>query len=446
MIFKNQEQIIKNGQTPGIKNARRDILEILDSAIKTVNPYDLVKSKFHDKKIIINTEKIDINDFENIYLISFGKASVGMAQAVCDSVKIKKGAIITNELARKVKDDNVTTLIGTHPIPTQENINQTSKLINIAKNCKKKDLLLVLISGGGSSLLCKPRVNITDMGFVTDLLLKSGANIMEINTIRKHLSHVKGGLLASITKCTTVSLIISDVINDPIGFIASGPTFPDSTTYRDAQEILKKYDLWIKIPDPAKKVISDGIKGLIPETPKKDDSVFKKVFNFVIGNNDILCKAVQKKAKKMGYKTVMITNKIDGEARETGKYIVERSCNCKYSQKNIAFISSGETTVTLKGKGKGGRNQELILGSMKSLADKDIVFASFATDGIDGNSDAAGAIADKYSLARANEKNLEIDKILEDNNSYEFFKKLEDLLITGTTGINLMDVQILLKT
>lgn len=445
MIFKNKNQIINNGLTPELKSIRRDILEILNSTIKAINPYDLVKSKFHNKKIIFKSKIFDKTNYENIYLIGFGKASVGMAQAVCDSIKIKKGAIITNDLIRKVKNDKVITLTGNHPIPTQKNIKETEKLINIAKNCKENDLLIVIISGGGSSLFCKPRVNIKDLRITTDLLLKSGANIIEINTIRKHLSYVKGGLLASITKCTIISFVISDVIDDQIEFIASGPTVPDSTTYTDAKNILKKYNLWIKVPNSIKKIISDGINGIIPETPKKNNSIFKNVFNFIIGNNEIAIRASKDKAKKLGYKTILLTNKIEGEAREIGKLIVEKATNYKTNIKKIAFISSGEPIVILKGNGKGGRNQELILGSIHSLANNNIVFSSFATDGIDGNCDAAGAIADKYSLKRAEDKNLDINKSLEENNSYEFFKKLDDLLITGVTGINIMDIQILIK-
>ena len=444
MLFKNQEQIIKNGQTPELKKTRADILNVINSALNAVDSYNAVKSKFEGKKIIFKKETFDISDFENIYLIGFGKASVGMSQAVCDSIEVKSGAIITNDPENKVQCKSVKTLLGNHPIPSQKNIDNTEIILDIVKKCKENDLLIVLISGGGSSLLCKPRVSLNDLQKTTDLLLKSGADIKEINTIRKHISLVKGGQLANLAKCTILSFIISDIIGDPIEFIASGATYPDTTTFIDAKNILKRYDLLLKIPVSVKKVIEEGIQGDISETPKKNNPVFKNVFNFIVSNNEIACIAVKEKAEELGYKTMLLTTSLDGEAKDIGKYLVDKAVNY-ITDKKMLFISGGETTVTIKGNGKGGRNQEMVLGSVKELADKDIVFSSFATDGIDGICDAAGAIADAYTLKRANQKNLDHYKFLEENNSYEFFNNLGDLIFTGPTGINVMDIQILIK-
>jgi len=277
------------------------------------------------------------------------------------------------------------------------------------------------------------------------LLLKSGADINEINTIRKHLSFVKGGQLVKSAKCTVVSFIISDIVGDPVEFISSGPTSPDSTTYSDAKKIFEKYELWEKIPRPVRKIIEDGIQGRIPETPKKNDPVFKNVYNFIVANNELACRAAEEKARTLGYKTMLLTTSLTGEAKDIGKYLVDRARNYSVEDGKIVFISGGETTVTVKGGGKGGRNQEMILSSVKGLDNTDMVFASFATDGVDGKSDAAGAIADGFTLTMACEKNLEPDKFLGDNNSYGFFKDLDDLLLTGPTGINVMDIQIIIK-
>ena len=303
----------------------------------------------------------------------------------------------------------------------------------------------MLISGGGSSLFCKPRVSINDLRKTTNLLLRSGANIKEINTIRKHLSFVKGGQLLKYAKCIVITFIISDIIGDPIEFISSGPTHPDSTTFIEAQNIFKRYKLYKKIPISVRNIISDGIKGIIPETPKKIDKVFNKVFNHIVANNEIACNAAKKKAEKLGYKTMLLTTILNGEAKEMGRYLIRMAKNYKSSKKKMIFISGGETTVTVKGEGKGGRNQEMVLGIVNDIANENIVFTSFATDGLDGNSSSAGAIADSFTLLRADEKKLNPNIFLTENNSYEFFKKLEDFYCTGPTGTNIMDIQLLIK-
>ncbi|RLF32288.1 MAG: glycerate kinase [Thermoplasmata archaeon] len=448
MIFKNRDQIVKNGQTIELKQIRSDILDIFSAAVNAVDPYKAVKTRFRNDVISVSqSESLEISDFENIYLVGFGKASVGMAQGVCDSVKnIQEGAVVTNEIDKKVEHSNVSTFVGRHPIPDENSLKATEEIIRIVKKCDRDDLLFVLISGGGSSLLCKPRVKLLDMQRTTDLLLKSGADINEINTIRKHLSFVKGGQLVKYSRSTVVSFIISDIIGDPLEFIASGPTHPDSTTYIDAHDILKKHGLLEKVPVSVKETIIDGVNGKIPETPKERDPIFKKVYNIIVANNKIACKAAEEKAGEIGYKTMILTTSLDGEAREVGKYLVEKTVNYinSYAKKN-AFISGGETTVTVKGKGQGGRNQEMVLSSVKDLDKKDVVFASFATDGIDGNSDAAGAIADRYTFKRAQEKGLDPTRFLLENNSYKFFKELNDILLTGPTRTNVMDIQMLIK-
>ncbi|KYK32088.1 MAG: hypothetical protein AYK22_00590 [Thermoplasmatales archaeon SG8-52-3] len=445
MLFKNQKHIIKNGKNQYLKEIRRNVLEIFTSAIESVDPYNVVRSKINNNKIIFNSEKFDISNYKNIHLIGFGKASIGMAKAVYDSISIKKGAIITNEINNSFKKNGLNVLYGTHPIPSEKNINATNKLINILKNCNKNDLLIVLISGGGSALFCKPRVSLLDLQKVTNLLLKSGADIKEINTIRKHLSYVKGGQLAKLANCTVISFIISDIIGDPIEFIASGPTYPDSTTFIQAKKILEKYDLWLKIPLSTKRIIDEGVAGNIPETPKDKDSAFENVFNFIVANNKMACCAADKKAKELGYKTMILTTLLDGYAKDRGKFLVEKALNYQTNAKKMIFISGGETTVKVKGKGIGGRNQEMVLAGVNKIGKNNIVFSSFSTDGIDGNSTAAGAIADTYTLERAKEKKLNPNIFLKENNSNKFFEKLNDNFITGSTGTNVMDIQLLIK-
>ena len=445
MLFKNKEQIINNGQTPEFKKVRRDILEIFNDAIDAVNPYNAVKSRFSDNKIIFDDKEFDVSKLKNIYLIAFGKASIGMAKAVLDSVEIYEGVVITNELNTKINKENISIFSGGHPIPNENSINGADRVLELTKKCEKNDLLIILISGGGSALLAKPRVQLSDLQKTTDLLLKSGAKINEINTIRKHLSLVKGGQLIKDIKCQTISFIISDIIGDPLEFIASGPTYPDSTKFIDADKIINKYKLKEKLPSTINKIIKDGIEGKIPETPKPNDKIFERVENFIVANNNNACKAASEKAKKIGYRPLILTTSLDGEAKIVGKYLIDKAKNHITDDKKIAFISGGETTVTIEGKGKGGRNQEMVLSAIELLNNENIVFSSFATDGVDGVSNAAGAIADGFSYKRAKEKKLDFNTFLDNNNSYEFFKSLEDVLLTNPTGTNVMDLQVSIK-
>jgi glycerate-2-kinase len=442
MVFKNYDQIVSNGQTLELQKKRRDILDILTVALESVNPYNVVKQVFKNGNIIVNEASFNISDFKNIYVISFGKASYGMVRAVCDVIHVTQGVIITNDSSVRTISDKIDVIIGGHPLPNKGSIKGADKIIEVVKQCTEKDLLLVLISGGGSALLCKPRVSLEDLQETTNLLLESGADINEINTIRKHLSTIKGGQLAQLTKGKVISLIISDIVDDPIEFISSGPTYPDSTTFSDSKNILEKYHLWDKLPIKVKTILDNGIDRKISETPKNDDPIFNNVHNFVVANNEIACVAAINKAKRLGYEAKLLSTSLTGEAKNISDMLLDKVKN-HYKYKSI-FISGGETTVTIKGKGKGGRNQELVLGGVKRIAHSDIVFASFATDGIDGKSDAAGAIADGFSFSRAINKELNPKKYLEENNSYEFFSRLNDLLITGPTGTNVMDIQLIL--
>lgn len=445
MLFKNTEQIIANGQTTAIQLVRRDILDILTAAVDAVNPYTTVKQLFKDTQLSGETTTIELSDFNHIYVVGFGKACVGMAQAVCDRIPITKGVVVTNESSAKVKSRSVETIVGGHPIPNTNSVVGTEKIMSVVADCNDNDLLLVLISGGGSALFCKPRVSLTDLQKTTDLLLQSGADINSINAVRKHLSLVKGGQLLRSIHCTVVSLIISDIVGDPLEFIASGPTSPDSTTYSDAETILKQYNLWSKVPSTVQKVITNGIQGDIPETPGEDDPIFEHVINQIIANNTIACDRAVEKAYALGYHAEVLTTSLTGEARVVGHELINKiESLCKKDTQNV-FISGGETTVTLQGDGRGGRNQEVVLGVVEAIAGLDVVLASFATDGIDGNSDAAGAIADGYTFMRATKKGLDPQRFLMTNNSYGFFSLLDDLFITGSTGTNVMDLQVLVK-
>jgi glycerate 2-kinase len=293
-------------------------------------------------------------------------------------------------------------------------------------------------------------VPIADKRQITEDLLKCGATINEINTVRKHISEFKGGWLAKKAyPATILNLILSDVLGDPLDFIASGPTVPDSTTFSDAIKVLKKYGLWNKTPTSIKKVLTNGEKGLIPETPKANDEVFKKVFNVVIGNNRTASMAACESLKVEGLNTLLLTSLLEGEARHVGTMLaslaLEIVASGKPVKKPAGIVAGGETTVTVTGKGKGGRNQEIALAASQKIRGLDsVAIASLSTDGVDGPTDAAGAIADGKTIARAEALGLKAEEFLADNNSYNFFSKLGDLIFTGPTGTNVNDVSVII--
>lgn len=445
MLFKNREQIIENGCTTILKEKRKHVIQMLTAAVDAVNPYRVVKTRVQSGYIHLEKETLNVKDFQHVYLVAFGKASVGMAQAICDSVEVTKGAVVTNDPAGYVQCRNVSTVVGGHPIPNQQSILGTENIQKIIEQCTENDLLIILISGGGSALLCKPRVSLADLQETTELLLKSGADINEINTIRKHLSYVKGGQLVQSVPCRVISFIISDIVGDPIEFIASGPTSPDSTTFEDAESVLQNYHLWSIVPETVRETISQGIQGKIPETPKEDHEVFTRVENLIVANNQDACNAAAKQAENLGYTSHILSTTLTGEAREVGLSLIKQVNEIPISKEKEVYIAGGETTVTVTGAGRGGRNQEMVLACLDTIKDTALVFTSFATDGIDGKSDAAGAIADGFSFSRAQKKNLSPFLYLKENNSYDFFKVLNDLLMTGTTGTNVMDLHIIIR-
>ncbi|MEM0493333.1 MAG: DUF4147 domain-containing protein [Candidatus Thermoplasmatota archaeon] len=447
MLIKNYRDIIANGANDEIKRKRKDALEIIEAAVKAVDPYQSVKEIITNNSIAVNEKVIDPSCFNHVYVIGFGKASVDMARAIIDSMHVDKGVIISNDhiSASKLHGTPIEVYIGGHPIPNQGSLTGTERIISLINKTTARDLVIVLISGGGSSLLCKPRISLKSMQRITEMLWKTGADIKEVNTIRKHLSYVKGGKLARMNKGTMISLIISDIIGDPLEFIASAPTYPDTTTFNDAKRICEHYNLWEKLPSDARSVIKKGLEGVIPDNPRPDDPVFNHVHHMIIASNTDACLAAKKKSEELGYEARIIPTPITGEAKRAGlNLLLTVKDLSKNSMDKTVVIGGGETTVNVKGDGVGGRNHELVLSCVGELSKTKWVLTSFATDGIDGNSDSAGAIADQYTLPRALRLNLNPEEFLTNNNSYTFFQYLNDALITGKTGTNVMDIQLVI--
>lgn len=452
--IKNKEQLINNGRTEKDKKSRKLALSGLEAAINAANPKQIIKSKLLLENSVLKVENhvFDLRKFKHVYVIGGGKASGAMAEALEQTLgKYITEGIINVPCGTKNKTKIVKLHEATHPIPDETGVKGARSMLKIAEQAEKNDLIICLISGGGSSLMPLPRgkISITDKRILTDALLKSGATINEINTVRKHISNFKGGWLAKKAyPATILNLVLSDVIGDPLDFIASGPTVPDSTTFADAVRVLRKYNMWNKIPSSIRTLLKEGEEGKIPETPKTGDEAFQKAYNVVIGNNRLASMTATSTLKSAGLNTLLLTASLEGEAKNVGKMLAaiaqEIAASGNPVRKPAGIVAGGETTVTVTGKGLGSRNQEIPLAATSKLDGlHGAVIASLSTDGVDGPTDAAGAIADASTLARAEKLGLLPDRFLADNDSYHFFSKLEDLIFTGPTGTNVNDVSII---
>ncbi len=425
-----------------MRKGHEDILKIFNKALEAVNPQKAVKAALSEL-----TDSISV--YKNIYLLAFGKASCPMAKATIESLsgRIKKGVVITKYHHSEGFSfpENITLFEAAHPIPDDNSVKATRTALAMIESIEKDSLVLCLISGGGSALLCSPcrGLSLEDKKSITQMVMNRGADIVELNIIRKHLSEVKGGrLAATVYPAHIISLIVSDVIGDRLDIIASGPTVADPSTYRDAYEILKRYDLLNQTPEAVLNHIERGIKGEIPETPKPGNRIFEHVENHIISSNRLCLEAAKKAAETIGYKALILTDSLQGEAREAAKWLYQRGLEYK-DMAPVCIISGGETTVTVRGDGIGGRNTELALSFALQIDGMDnITFLSAGTDGTDGPTDAAGAVVTGDTVKRARSLGLDPIEYLQRNDSYSFFKKTDELLITGPTGTNVMDIQI----
>jgi glycerate-2-kinase len=452
--IRNREALVKNGATPLNRRARAMALKSLEAAVNAVEPQKIIESRlsFQNKMLKVNGHSFDFKKIKRVYVVGGGKAGGSMAEAL----ERLLGRRITEGVVNVPRGDEHNTKIiklheSSHPFPDESGVEGTRRMLAIADQAKEDDLVVCLISGGGSSLMPLPcgEITLQDKRKVTEALLKSGATINEINTVRKHISEFKGGWLAKRAyPATILNLVLSDVLGDPLDFIASGPTVPDSTTFGNAIGVLEKYGLWNGVPASVKKVLSDGKNGAIPETPKAGDEVFIKVCNVVIGNCRTASKGALESLKSNGLTSLLLTSLLEGEARSAGVMLSSIAREIAVSgnpvQKPSGIVAGGETTVSVVGKGRGGRNQEIALSAAEKLNALDgVVVASLSTDGIDGPTDAAGAIVDGKTLMRATKADLSAEKFLADNDSYNYFSKLGDLLFTGPTGTNVNDISVI---
>ncbi|MCK5282767.1 MAG: DUF4147 domain-containing protein [Nanoarchaeota archaeon] len=441
--------MIKNYKELVDTTLRKKALDILIYGIESVLPEKFIPKhvKFKDNILSVREDKYDISKGK-LYIIGGGKASGAMAIELEKIIPLDiiSGGIINDKTPKNTKKIKIN--IASHPIPDKSSISGVREMLELTKDLTKEDIVICLISGGGSSLMTYPIESITldEIKELTSLMLKSGAEVYEINVIRKHISKIKGGKLARyLQPAKVITLIISDTLN-PKDATASGPTWPDEATFNTAYNILKKYSLLDKAPKSIVEYIKKGIAGEAEETIKKDDKILRDVHNYILADNKLALKAMKEKADSLEFKTEVYNENVVGEARIAAKKIASlikeryNSQNCTY-----ALLYAGETTVTVRGKGKGGRNQEYIAALIEEIKDlKNIVVASIGSDGVDFIDGIGGAIADNDTYKKAKEKGLNIQEFLDDNNSFELQKRLDNLILTQPTNTNIADLHIIL--
>ena len=423
--------IIQNFEELATSDKRRACLKILESGLQAADPEKIIAKYVAPNKIRIGDDILDITRYSAIYSVAFGKAGDSMTRALNSIIQIKSGIIVIPKGSKsKIKGRKFQIFNSRHPVPDQTSVKAAKEVMKFVQNKRSDELIVFLVSGGGSSLLAMPDgITLDDKVYVTNMLLKTGATIKELNCIRKHLSKIKGGKLVENMKCEGVGLVMSDVQGDDLSAIASGTTHMDDTTYEDALEIIDRYKIRWRIPTEVLRVLEDGAKNNVT-VPKK-----AKMKNYVIANNDECLKEMQKTAQQLGYTVCRM--QIFGDIKDAVKEILgeiskdEKTCIC----------FGGETTLRVLGKGKGGRNQELVLRMLKNTQKLNkMVIASMGTDGIDGNTVFAGAITENVK------SDLDVIKgFLKNSDSGRFFQKQKSNIVTGHTHTNLMDIGVILR-
>jgi glycerate 2-kinase len=436
-------------------NVKDTCLAIFRAGLEAVDPYEATKKalRLSGESLQVGEHIYRLKDFKRIVVVGAGKAGAPMAQAVEEVLGgLLEGGLIVIKYGYTAPLKKVKLIEGGHPIPDEAGQRAAKALLEIVKGLGEDDLVLCLISGGGSALLPAPveGVGLAAKQETTKILLDSGASIHEINAIRKHLSRIKGGWLAkAAAPATMITLILSDVIGDDLDVIASGPTVGDRNTFSDCLRVIEKYELNEQIPSAVMEHLRKGAEGTVQETPKPDDPVFRTGLNLIVGSNMQCLEAAAHKAQEMGYQTLILSSFVEGETREVAKVhgaiLKEIIRTGKPLAPPACIISGGETTVTIRGDGLGGRNQEFVLAAALDIQGLDgVVVLSAGTDGTDGPTDAAGAVADGGTVSRGRTRGLEARSALRNNDSYRYFQALDDLVKTGPTLTNVMDLRLVM--
>ncbi len=457
MSIKNEKQLLKNAKTSELRRARQILIELVNKAIESADPSSKMRSRVRidGERLKIGTHELDLSEVGKIIVVGGGKASGNMAEVIEEIfgdritggvVNVPKGTVL------EYRTGKIKLVEAGHPLPTGAGVKGAEEMISLVSDLEPQDLVVCLLSGGGSALITLPAesISLDELRETTQLLLKSGAMIQEVNAIRKHLSRIKGGQLTKAAHpARVITLLISDVVGDRLDTIASGPTYPDPMTFSDALAVIEKYGLIEKLPKNILNHLKKGTEKKVPETPKPGEKYFHNTIYEIIASNADAIKAAVEVGKSHGFNVSTITKTMQGEAREVGTHLATIAKGVMEASKPVSrpalLISGGETTVTVKGEGIGGRNQELVLSAAIGISGlENATVASFSTDGVDGPTDAAGAVADSFTLERAKHLKLDSELHLERNDSYSFFKGIGDLLITGPTRTNVMDLTCLI--
>jgi len=457
--IQNYDDLIEFSANDTGKKARQLLLDSFKIAVDAVDPYKIVFDNLSlDHK---NATLTVINDNfcikgRKIWVIGAGKAVGRIAEAleaVLKGLDLRGVICVPLGVKKTLSLRRIGCLECTHPLPSESNIQNTKRVMKFVEKINPDDLVIALISGGGSTIWSAPILPITidDLILLNKLLIHSGMTIHELNTIRKHVSLIKGGRLSELISTEIIVLVLSDVIGDNLEVIASGPFYPDPSTFQDAKNILKHFKLWNKsIPSSIRLVIDQGIEGVVSETLKQSNQIFKKVHHYILGSNELACRAVVKYAKKIGFKTKYDPNLKKGDARKLGRLYAQTHLNWKKDQKDpLLLISGGEPTVEVRGSGIGGRNQEVagaylqfILSSQGKML-RDVSFLAVGTDGIDGNSHYAGTLIDEATVVITKQRNLKLLTYQKNNDLSSFFELIGgSLVLTGSTGTNVMDLHL----
>ena len=429
-----------------------DNRQIIDAAIRAVRPDALIRQKVKRERHVLSIGglKTNLKNYARIFIVGAGKASAFMAREMEALLgENLSGGIVSVKYGHGTDCKKVKILEAGHPVIDRNTLAASDEILRLLDGAGEKDLILCLLSGGGSALLesLPGGILLSDLQQTFEQLLGCGAKIEEINTVRKHLSRVKGGQLArAAAPAECVSIILSDVIGDPLEAIASGPTAPDPTTFADALGVIDKYKIGQKIPAGILRYLTDGAAGKHPETLKHLDPVFCKIRNIVLGNNFEALLSAREKARELGYAAIILSSQIQGEAREVARVLAglaaEVAARDLPVKKPACLLMGGETTVTLRGKGKGGRNQELALAALAAMKNAAFPFAiaSCGTDGSDGPTDAAGGMISHELADKLRRSGESMQKYLDENDAYHFLEKHDALIKTGPTGTNVMDI------
>ncbi len=440
------------------QNLRIDAARIWSAALRAVEPEAAIRRsvKRRGSRLRVGGYPIDVSRNNRIWVLGAGKAAAPMGAAL-ESVLGKRlaGGLLVTKYGHGLPLRHIELLEAGHPLPDQNGIEAGRRIEALARQgIGMRDLVFVLLSGGGSALLVSPAEGITleDKLETTRLLLNGGATIHELNAVRKHLSRLKGGHLARLLAHTRiVALVLSDVVGDDLDTIASGPLAPDTTTFGDCLEILERLQVLDVVPESVRRRLEAGARGELPETPKRGDRTFRNCRTVFVGNNTLACLAAAREARRLGYHTMVLTSRLEGDTGEAARFhmsvATEVALTSNPLRRPACILSGGETTVRVTGSGSGGRNQEFALHCARTLGrmTAPCVVASVGTDGTDGPTDAAGALVDNATVAKSLKFGAGfLTHCLRENNSYEFFRRLDDLVFTGPTRTNVMDLHIIL--